>query len=211
MLATPEKPLDRGRARLDHMLIAEMVTPAARVIDVGCGDGDLLELLAERKGVIGRGMEISRDGVNECVARGLSVVQGDADFDLDNYPDDAFDYAILSLTIQACERPRHVLEQLMRIGRRAIVSFPNFGHWRIRLQFLLSGRMPVTDRLPDSWYNTPNIHLCTIRDFAALCAEVNAKVERSVTLDAHGSRIGWGPQELQNLLGTQAVFLLSRR
>ena len=211
MLAKPDEHKARSRPRLDHLLIAGMVTPGARVIDVGCGDGDLLELLVERKGVTGRGIELSRDGVNECVARGLSVIQGDADFDLDNYPDDAFDFAVLSLTIQACERPRHVLEQLLRVGRRAIVSFPNFGHWRIRLQFVLTGRMPVTDRLPDSWYDTPNIHLCTIRDFAALCEEVNAKVERSVTLDARGDSFGWGPKGLQNLFGTQAIFLLSRR
>jgi methionine biosynthesis protein MetW len=211
MLAGPGETVERAKPRLDHLLIAEMVTPSARVIDVGCGDGDLLELLVEKRGVTGRGMEISRDGVNACVARGLSVVQGDADFDLDNYPDDAFDFAILSLTIQACERPRHVLEQLLRIGRHAIVSFPNFGHWPIRLRFLLTGRMPVTDRLPYSWYDTPNIHLCTIRDFGALCEKVNAKVERSVTLDERGDRFGWGPKGLQNLFGTQAVFLLSRR
>src|ERR687883_2165130 len=150
--------------RADHLLIAEMVERGSRVLDVGCGDGDLLQLL-ESRGIDGRGVELSREGVNRCVAKGLAVVQGDADTDLVNYPDDAFDYVILSQTLQATRQPRVVLENMLRIGRRAIVSFPNFGHWRIRLQILLLGRMPQTDNLPYSWYDTPNIHFCTIKDF----------------------------------------------
>src|SRR5690606_5657120 len=130
--------------RVDHLLIAEMVSHGARVLDVGCGDGALLQLLAETKGVDGRGIEISREKVNACVARGLSVIQGDADRDLADYPDQAFDYAILSLTVQATRNPRLVVENLLRIGRHAIVSFPNFGHWEVRLQLLVRGRMPVT-------------------------------------------------------------------
>ncbi len=135
--------------RLDHVLITEMVEAGSRVLDVGCGDGELLQLLTERKGVDGRGVELQRDKVNACVARGLSVIQGDADRDLDNYPDQAFDYAILSLTIQATRQPKTVLENLLRIGRRAIVSFPNFGHWQVRTKLLFTGRMPVNDNLPD--------------------------------------------------------------
>jgi methionine biosynthesis protein MetW len=158
-----------------------------------------------------RGMELSQAGVNQCVAHGLSVVQGDADRDLTDYPDAAFDYAILSQTIQATHRPRHVLKQLLRIARHVIVSFPNFGHWRIRAQILLNGRMPVTDNLPLQWYETPNIHFCTIKDFVALCDELGAKVERSVVLNAYGQKLGFSvPLRWQNLVGEQAVFLLKR-
>src|SRR5690606_16704881 len=197
--------------RVDHLLIAEMVSHGARVLDVGCGDGALLQLLAETKGVDGRGIEIERERVNACVARGLSVIQGDADRDLDDYPDDAFDYAILSLTIQATLRPKAVLENLLRIGRHAIVSFPNFGHWRIRAQLLFTGRMPRTENLPEPWYESPNAHLCTIRDFAELCSLVNARVERSAAFNASGRQLSPRvPLELQNILGEKAVFLLKR-
>jgi methionine biosynthesis protein MetW len=201
------------RHRVDHLLIAEMVAPGARVLDVGCGDGDLLELLAETKDVDGRGVEIAREKVNACVARGLSVIQGNADHDLDDYPDNAFDYAILSLTIQATLRPKPVLANLLRIGRRAIVSFPNFGHWQVRTRLLLSGRMPVTENLPDAWYDTPNAHLCTIKDFADLCRLVDARVERAVAFNASGQQLGtWVrlPLTVHNLLGEKAVFLLTR-
>ncbi len=187
-----------------------MVEQGSRVIDVGCGDGTLLRILAETRDVDARGVELSQAGVNQCVARGLSVVQGDADTDLVNYPDGAFDYAILSQTIQATHRPRDVLEQLLRIGRRAIVSFPNFGHWRIRCQVMFTGRMPMTANLPVPWYETPNIHFCTIRDFLALCDELDAKVERSVVLNAYGERLDFAvPRFMQNVVGEQAVFLLS--
>ncbi len=198
-------------ARTDHLLIAEMVAPGARVLDVGCGDGALLKLLIETRGVRGRGVEISREGVNRCVAKGLSVIQGDADTDLEDYPDNAFDYAILSQTIQATRRPKHVLQQLLRIGRRAIVSFPNFGHWQVRWQYVTRGRMPVTGNLPEPWYETANIHLCTIKDFTALCDLVGARVEKAVALNGGGRRLGFHlPLFLQNLVGEQAVFLLSR-
>jgi methionine biosynthesis protein MetW len=201
-------------ARVDHKLIADLVTPGARVLDVGCGDGALLQLLSERSDIDGRGVEIERDRVNACVARGLSVIQGDADQDLDAYPDDAFDYAILSLTIQATRNPRKVLANLLRIGRRAIVSFPNFGHWKVRAKLLTTGRMPVTEHLPDTWYDTPNAHLCTIKDFADLCRLVDAKVERAVAFNTSGQQLGtWVrlPLTIHNLLGEKAVFLLSRR
>lgn len=201
-----------GSVRGDHILIAEMVATGSRVIDVGCGDGALLQLLAEQKAVDARGIELSREKVNACVARGLSVIQGDADRDLADYPDDAFDYAVLSLTIQATRNPKTVLENLLRIGRRAIVSFPNFGHWKIRGGLLLSGRMPVTENLPESWYETPNAHLCTIYDFADLVKVVDAEVEDAFSFNARGKRLGiknsiW----LQNLLGEKAVFLLKRK
>ena len=198
-------------SRVDLLLIAEMVAPGSRVLDIGCGDGELLRLLAERRGVDARGIELSQAGVNSCVAQGLAVIQGDADTDLVHYPDLAFDYVILSQTIQATYSPRHVLEQLLRIGRRVIVSFPNFGHWRVRTQLLFGGKMPKTDNLPDRWYDTPNIHLCTINDFLDLCRDAGAKVERVVALNAYGTKLGVSmPLFMQNLFGEQAVFLLSR-
>ena len=198
-------------SRVDLLLIADMVSTNARVLDIGCGDGTLLRLLAEKRGVDARGIELSQAGVNSCVARGLAVIQGDADTDLVHYPDLAFDYAILSQTIQATYNPRQVLEQLLRIGKRAVVSFPNFGHWRVRAQLLFGGRMPLTDNLPERWYDTPNIHLCTIKDFLGMCEDAGARVERAVALNAYGRKLGVSmPGFAQNLFGEQAVFLLSR-
>ncbi|MBN8973885.1 MAG: methionine biosynthesis protein MetW [Rhizobiales bacterium] len=206
--ATPFNPADH---RGDHLLVAEMVPPGSRVLDVGCGDGDLLQLL-ERRGVDGRGIELSREGVNHCVAKGLAVVQGDADTDLDAYPDDAFDYVILSQTLQATRQPKAVLENLLRIGHRAIVSFPNFGFWKMRLQLLVGGHMPRTDNLPATWYDTPNIHFCTIKDFVQLCDEINVKMERAVALDLYGRPLRLNaPWWFWNLFGEQGVFVLSRR
>ena len=197
--------------RVDLQVVADLIPTRAKVLDVGCGDGELLELLQDAKQVDGRGVEISQRGVNQCVARGLSVIQGDADTDLVYYPDKGFDYVVLSQTLQATRNPREVLEHLLRIGERAVVSFPNFGHWRVRFWMLLRGRMPVTKDLPYSWYDTPNIHFCTIRDFVALCDEVHARIERGIALNANGQRIGLkAPWWFWNLFGQQAVFLLSR-
>lgn len=204
-------PLPPDTSRIDLVLIADMVASGARVLDVGCGDGELLHLLTNTRGVDGRGIEISREGVNSCVAKGLAVVQGDADVDLADYPDDAFDYVVLSQTIQATRRPRWVLEQMLRIGRHGVVSFPNFGHWRIRAQLLLRGRMPITDNLRDSWYETPNIHFCTIRDFVELVRDLDARMERAVALNSWGRQVRWhAPWWFWNLFGEQALFLLSR-
>lgn len=198
-------------ARVDLVLIADMVERGSRVLDVGCGDGALLRLLADEQGVDARGMELSQRGVNDCVAKGLSVIQGDADVDLVDYPDDAFDYVILSQTIQATRQPRRVLENMLRVGRRAIVSFPNFGHWRIRAQIAFKGRMPVTENLSYSWYDTPNIHFCTISDFVALVEDVGARIERGVALDRFGKPVRVNaPWAVWNLFGEQAVFLLER-
>jgi methionine biosynthesis protein MetW len=199
------------KLRGDLRLVADMIEPGSRVLDIGCGEGELLAYLAEAKGVDGRGMELSQSGVNAGVRHGLSVIQGDADHDLQDYPSDAFDYVVLSQTLQATRQPRSVIAHLVRIGRRAVVSFPNFGHWRIRLNLLVNGRMPVTPVLTHAWYETPNIHLCTILDFIALCEELGVVIERSVTLDRNGLPYRLNPRgALANLLAEQALFLLRR-
>ncbi|MGZ5931774.1 MAG: methionine biosynthesis protein MetW [Rhizomicrobium sp.] len=195
--------------RPDLAAIAEMIPQGARVLDVGCGDGALLEHLAATKNVDGRGLELSQQNVNACVARGLPVVQGDADTDLGEYPSGAFDVAILSQTIQATFAPRDVLSHLLRIGRRTVISLPNFGHWRVRLALLTNGRMPRTRALGYAWYDTPNIHLCTIADFVGLANETGATIERALSLDENGlthpmRADAWGP----NLFADGAIFLL---
>jgi methionine biosynthesis protein MetW len=211
-LATPETSTPaRDRLRRDLRVIADMIEPAARVLDIGCGDGSLLAYLVNEKGADARGVELSQSGVNACVTQGLSVIQGDADRDLDAYPAGAFDAVVLSQTLQATRNPRLVLETLVRIGQRAIVSFPNFGYWRVRLSLAARGRMPVTPLLDHQWYDSPNIHLCTISDFVALCGEIGIRIEKSVTLDRFGRPLTLDPRgSIANLLAEQGVFVLSR-
>ncbi len=201
----------RATIRVDLKAIAEMIEPGTRVLDIGCGDGALLDYLAHEKRVDARGIEISQAGVNACVAQGLSVVQGNADTDLKDYPTGGFDYAILSQTLQATWDPKAVVGELVRIARRAIVSFPNFGVWHVRLRLLVSGRMPVTDTLSAAWYETPNIHLCTIDDFVGLCDTLGVTIEKAMVLDSQGRpRSLNAPGRLANLLGEQGLFVLRR-
>ena len=192
--------------RPDLAVIAANVAPGSRVLDVGCGDGALMAALRDRSGVDARGLELDAGNVAECVARGLSVMQGDADADLADYPDAAFDYAILSQTLQTTKRPDRVLDELLRIGRKAFVSFPNFAHWRVRLSLLWGGRMPVTRLLPVAWYATENIHHVTIDDFRALLAERGVRIEQAWFLigDKRTSAAA------ANFRAEHAVFLLSR-
>jgi methionine biosynthesis protein MetW len=192
--------------RPDLAAVAAAVPDGARVLDIGCGDGQLLAWLRDTKGVEGRGIELDASDVAAAVGRGLAVVQGDADTDLGDYADAAFDVVILSNALQAMHRPADVLRQLVRIGRSAVVSFPNFGHWRVRMSLALGGRMPVTRSLPVSWHETPNIHFCTISDFEALAAEMGLTVERRAGLVSGRQAVFW-----PNLLADTGVFLLSRR
>ena len=195
-----------SQLRPDLALIAAHVAPGARVLDIGCGDGTLLEALRDQRQCDARGMEIDAANVASCVAKGLSVIQGDAGADLAFYPDQSFDYAILSETLQTMMRPDRVLEELLRIGKHAFVSFPNFAHWRVRLSLLFGGKMPVTRLLPIAWYETPNIHHLTVADFRALMAERGITVERAWFLSGDRQTSAGAA----NLRAEHAIFLLSR-
>jgi len=190
--------------RPDLAVIADHVAAGARVLDIGCGDGALMAALRDGRGVDARGLEIDPGNVSLAVARGLPVVQGDADTDLPGYPDQSFDYAILSQTLQTCHAPDRVLDELLRIGRRAFVSFPNFAHWRVRLSLLWGGRMPVTRQLPERWYDTPNIHHVTIDDFREFLRQRGVVIERSWFLSGDKQTTS----AAANLLAEHAIFLL---
>ena len=190
--------------RSDYAIIGDIIEPGTKVLDLGCGEGELLEWLAQNKGVEARGVEISGAKVQRAIARGVSVYQGDIDQGLADYPDQAFDYVILSQTLQETHRPRKVLHEMLRVGRRAIVAFPNFGHWRVRLSMLVSGGAPRTKLFPYEWYESPNIHFLTVLDFEALAAVEGLVVERRYFLAGRRK-----VTVLPNLLAEVAVFLVS--
>ena len=198
------------KLRPDELAIANIVKTSSRVLDIGCGDGSLLFHLTREKNVIGRGIELSQEGVNYCVSKGLSVIQGNADTDLNFYPEKSFDYVILSQTLQATHNPRNVLLNLIRIGKRAIVSLPNFGHFKIRLKLLTTGQMPKTNLLNDPWFSTPNIHLCTILDFVNLCKDLDLKLESVIVLNENG-KVSFFSKNLYlaNLFGQQVLFVIN--
>lgn len=200
-----------GSIRVDLQHVADLVAPKSRLLDVGCGDGALLAYLKLFKQVDGRGLELAMSKVRVAVSHGLPVIQGNLETDLADYPAGAFDYVVLSQTLQATHNPRTVLTELLRVGRRAIVSFPNFGYWRVRLSLLFGGRMPVTGTLSNPWFDTPNIHLCTISDFVDLARTMNIRIEQSYALDDMGRRRGFAATAGRaNLFSEQALFVLTR-
>ena len=195
--------------RTDLELITSLVDKEARILDVGCGNGELLKSLKNKKNVKGQGLELKQERVNKCVAKGLSAIQGNADSDLSLYPDQSFDSVILSQTIQATNNPKNILIELIRIGRKAIISIPNFGYWKVRLGFATYGKMPITEKLSNNWYDTPNIHLCSIMDFVDLCRELNIKIEKTIVLNSNNIKsFNGAPNSWSNFFGEEAIFLI---
>ena len=195
----------------DFNVISNMIPTRSCVIDVGCGDGSLLKYLDKNKNINGRGLEIDQDKIRECLAKGISVIQGDADIDLADYPDKSFDYSILTYTLQATKRPKKVLEELVRISNKAIVSFPNFGYWKIRMHLLINGTMPISNELSYSWYETPNLHFCTIFDFIDLCKKTNIKIENKVNLKRHLIQDYKQKSWVDNCFSESGMFLISKK
>jgi methionine biosynthesis protein MetW len=196
--------------RPDLDIVSSLVAPGSRVLDLGCGDGSLLEHLIHQRGCHGYGVEISHEGVRGCIARGVPVVEADIDQGLADVDDDAFDVVVLSQTLQATHRPAFVIDEMMRVGREAIVSFPNFGHLPLRLELALRGRMPKSRVLPFEWYETPNIHLCTIADFEDLIGRRGLRIARRIALAPDGGRGGRWTEWRPNLLAAGAVYVLRR-
>jgi len=195
----------------EFKIIANLIEKNTRVLDVGCGDGTLMEFLKNNKEIDIRGIEISKNKVQNCIGKGLTVIEGDAEKDLIQFPDHSFDYVILSQTLQAFLNPEQVISELLRVGKKAIVTIPNFGYWKLRLHLLIKGTMPVTRTLPDEWYNTPNIHMCTIKDFFNFCKDQKIHLYKSIALqNLKSSKINNSNIELKNLSAVLGIFLLEK-
>jgi len=196
----------------EFKVIAELIEENSRVLDVGCGDGDLMKFLSQNKTVDIRGLEISKKNVQNCLSKGLTVIEGNAENDLSQFPDNSFDYVVLSQTLQAFLYTEKVIDELLRIGKRAIVTIPNFGHWKMRFQLLIKGTMPVTEVLPNEWYNTPNLHMCSIKDFFNFCEKKNIKIFKSLALNKEKiSSINLSNLSIKNFISELGIFLIENK
>ncbi len=197
--------------KTEYKIIVDLIEEKTRVLDVGCDDGALMESLKKNKSVDVRGIEISKDKVQTCVSKGLTVIEGNAELDLKQFPNDSFDYVVLGQTLQAFVNPEIVIKELLRVGKKAIITIPNFGHWKVRLNLLIKGTMPITESLPNDWYNTPNIHMCTIKDFVKFSKIINFKIFKSLALtNKNISNINNSNLFYKNLFAELGIFLIEK-
>ena len=197
--------------KTEYKIIVDLIEEKTRVLDVGCDDGTLMESLKNDKNIDARGIEISKDKVQTCVSKGLTVIEGNAEFDLKQFPNDSFDYVVLGQTLQAFINPEIVIKELLRVGKKAIITIPNFGHWKVRLNLLIKGTMPITESLPNDWYNTPNIHMCTIKDFVKFSKIINFKIFKSLALtNKNISNINNSNLFYKNLFAELGIFLIEK-
>ena len=195
----------------EYKVISDIIEKNSRVLDVGCDDGTLMEFLKNNKNIDIRGIEISKEKVQTCIAKGLTVIEGNAEFDLKQFPNNSFDYVVLGQTLQAFINPEIVIKELLRVGKKAVVTIPNFGHWKVRFNLLFKGTMPITNSLPNDWYNTPNIHMCTIKDFFIFSKKINFKMYKSLALtNKNVSNINNSNLFLKNLFGELGIFLIEK-